>query len=625
MASRLGRQLWNIYEDLRTNNRVGFLTDEDFQKYFLGFIAYKYLSENLELYLDRELEIDNLSFEEAYNYERYKNFLERESIYNLGYFLTPNRLFRNIVSSNNYGNIILKELELAFAEISNSSIGTESQEDFENLFESVNLQASQLGKTLEEKNRVVFNILEALSNVDFGLNEFNSSLSLKYPFQSYDSSSNLIGLEENLSEDDLLLNSKKNIFLEKDSILEEYALEANFNKISLDDLEESSKSLDIEFKKSDNTSSNNESFKGEKDSNTPLNQSYNEIRIENQYSIGDAFEYLLDKFSLNNSGSEDFYTPKDVSLLVSKLVKSTKNSLNAVYDPCCGSASLLLELNKSVPAKLICGQELNAYYYNLSRENMILHNIHFKDFDIKQGDSLENPQHRDYPKFDAVVSQIPFNVKWTAKKTFLDDERFNEYNVLAPRVKAEYAFIQHMLYHLKSDGIMIVVVPHGVLFRSASEAAIRKIILGKMNYLDAVIGLPSNMFYATNSPACILIFRKNRQYDEDVLFIDASREFEKVKLRNNLRKEDIDKIVNTYKNRKEVDRYSHNASLKEIVDNDFNLNIPRYVDTYEKDSVNIEDIYKRREEVSKELQEVTEEIDALCRELNIENPLMDNY
>ena len=137
MASRLGRQLWNIYEDLRTNNRVGFLTDKDFQKYFLGFIAYKYLSENLELYLDRELEIDNLSFEEAYNYERYKNFLERESIYNLGYFLTPNRLFRNIVSSNNYGNIILKELELAFAEISNSSIGTESQEDFENLLKAL--------------------------------------------------------------------------------------------------------------------------------------------------------------------------------------------------------------------------------------------------------------------------------------------------------------------------------------------------------------------------------------------------------------------------------------------------------------------------------------------------------
>ena len=229
-----------------------------------------------------------------------------------------------------------------------------------------------------------------------------------------------------------------------------------------------------------------------------------------------------------------------------------------------------------------------------------------------------------YDKFDVVVSQIPFNVSWTAKKSFLNDQRFKEYNALAPRVKAEYAFIQHMLYHLDDDGIMVVIAPHGVLFRSASEESIRKIIVSKMNYLDAVIGLPSNMFYSTNSPACVLIFKKNRRYDDDVLFIDASKNFNKIKLRNNLRKEDINKIVGTYVSRAEVDKYSRRVSLREIDENNCNLNIPRYVDTYEEEEINIQEIYKRREEASRELKEVTYEIDELCKELGIENPLINN-
>ena len=628
MSSRLGRQLWDAYEELRLNNRVGFLTDEDFQKYYLGLIAYKYLSENLELYLDKVLEKDNLSFEEAYGYERYKRFIEREAIFNLGYFLRPNHLFRNIVSSKNYGTIILDELQWAFAEISNSSVGTDSQEDFENLFENVNLQASQLGKTDEEKNKVIFTILEALDTIDFELNEFNSSLSLKYP--SNNSSNDSIIEEDPKINAEILLNSKKNIFLEEESFMAD-----NMELNSVDSFEPSESilaknvsSIDAEKSLIEEESIVDFNELNSKEKNlkydSPDEMSYDSYRIQKQYSIGDAFEYLLDKFSLNASKSGDFYTPSDVSLLISRLVGTNKKSVNAVYDPCCGSASLLLELNKSIPCNLICGQELNAYYYNIARENMILHNIHFKDFDIKQGDSLENPQHKDYDKFDAIVSQIPFNVKWTAKKSFLADDRFREYNALAPRVKAEYAFIQHMLYHLDDNGIMVVIAPHGVLFRSASEAAIRKLIVSQMNYLDAVIGLPSNMFYSTNSPACVLIFKKNRRYDEDILFIDASKDFNKIKLRNNLREEDIDKIVDTYKNRLEIAKYSHKASQEEIYQNDFNLNIPRYVDTYEYSTIDPQDIYKRREEVSLELKKVTKEIEDLCKELGIKNPLLND-
>lgn len=614
MSSRLGRQLWDKYEELRTNNMVGFLTDEDFQKYFLGFITYKYLSENLELYLDKELEKDDLKFEEAYNFENYGKVLAKKAIYNLGYFITPNHLFRNVIASYNQGADISRELKWAFAEINSSCKKTESQEDFENLFESVNLQATPLGKKQEDRNRVIYNILNALDSVDFGLDEFNSSLSLINPYSEPDEESgvNLDDLEK-----EMLSDPNMNIFLDDSPLTESSPIA--FNEASVEEF------ADMEFSLKDNIATH---LENPDYPNSPINekmndQSYDSYRIQKQYSIGDAFEYLLDKFSLNASKSADFYTPNDVSVLVSKLVATNKKDIDAVYDPCCGSSSMLLELNKHVSLNLICGQEVNAYYYNIARQNMILHNIHFKDFDIKQGDSLESPHHIDYEKFDVVVSQIPFNGSWTGKKTFLNDQRFKEYNALAPRVKAEYAFIQHMLYHLDDDGIMVVIAPHGVLFRTASEESIRKIIVSKMNYLDAVIGLPSNMFYSTNSPSCVLVFKKNRRYD-DVLFIDASKDFNKIKLRNNLRKEDINKIVGTYVSRAEIDKYSRRVSLREIDENDCNLNIPRYVDTYEKEEIDIEKIYKRRDEASRELKEVTREIDNLCKELGIENPLINN-
>jgi len=224
--------------------------------------------------------------------------------------------------------------------------------------------------------------------------------------------------------------------------------------------------------------------------------------------------------------------------------------------------------------------------------------------------------------FDAVVSQIPFNSRWTADRSFLDDVRFMEYNILPPHSKADYAFIQHMLYHLNKDGIMIVVAPHGVLFRSAAEGKIRKMIVRRFNYLDAVIGLPANMFYSTNNPACMMIFKKNRKSD-DVLFIDASKGFDRTKLINYLQEEDISKIVSTYRNREEIEGYSHRASLNDIKENDFNLNIPRYVDTYEDEGEDIDydELVSRHKSVSDEINMVTREIEETYRELNIENDL----
>ena len=620
MENVLGRQLWSIYEDLKREKKIGFLTDDEFQKYFLGFISYKYLSEKLEAYVKNELKERNLNFEEAYGLKDYKKSLREKSIEDIGYFLRPNLLYKNIVSSKNYGNIIIEELDKAFAEISDSSVGRESQEDFQNLFEGVDLNASQLGKKMEDKNRVVFNILDALGSVHFDLDKESRNNTLlsksildnrKFNRKGY--SSSIYGERDarfRKMKDDMSISSKSNLnhikedFKALDSLVEKSREYNIMPSLSLADADE----LDYDL---------NENSLSE-DSHELEDETY-EKYIDNL--IGNSFEYLLSEFSLNSSNSSDYYTPNEVSTLIAKLISSQKTHLDSVYDPCCGSASLLLEVNKELPCDFICGQELNASFYNIARENMILHNIHYKDFDIKQGDTLEQPQHLNYT-FDAIVSQIPFNSRWTADKRFLDDVRFKEYNILPPHSKGDYAFIQHMLYHLNEDGIMVVVVPHGVLFRAAAEGKIRKMIVGKFNYLDAVIGLPANMFYSTNNPACMMIFKKNRDFDDDVLFIDASRDFNKFKLINNLREKDIYKIVSTYYLREEIEGYSHRASLDEIMRNDFNLNIPRYVDTYEEEkTMDFDDLVSRHKSLSVEIEQVTREIEEAYKELNIENDL----
>ena len=601
MTNSLGQDLWDIYEDLKEDNRIGFLTDDEFQKYFLGFISYKYLSEKLEAFVNDKLKYENLNFEEAYKHDDYKKSLREESINEIGYFVRPDLLFKNILYSNNIGNLN-EELEKAFNEISDSSIGTRSEEDFQNLFEGVDLNASQLGKEKKDKNKVIFNILEALGSVHFDLGKegmdnriFRKTILENSKFDKMDNEMSLLDNKvgdwsRKRQNEYYKINAKHN------SIQKDYAdldrlvdakMEPNLNEMN----------IEADYASFDR-----------KENLNPNIEKNNEKEIDNL--IGSGFEYLLSKFSLNSSNSADFYTPNEVSTLIAALIASKKRHLDSVYDPCCGSASLLLEIHKTIPCDAIYGQEINASFYNIARENMILHNIHYEDFDIKQGDTLEQPQHLG-ESFEAVVSQIPFNSKWSADKSFRKDIRFSEYKFLAPRTKADYAFIQHMLYHLRKDGIMIVVAPHGVLFRGSAEGKIRKIIVEK-NYLDAVIGLPANMFFSTNNPACLMVFRKDRAKDEDILFIDASRDFKKSKLINRLTHKDIKNIVKTYSNRKEIDKYSHRASLKDIKDNGFNLNIPRYVDAFEDKEEKIDP-----NKLSYEHDKLLEEIDALNKEIAI--------
>ena len=224
-------------------------------------------------------------------------------------------------------------------------------------------------------------------------------------------------------------------------------------------------------------------------------------------------------------------------------------------------------------------------------------------------------------KFITVVANPPYSTEWNPHAELLKyDDRFKDYGKLAPKSKADFAFIQHMIYHLDDNGTMAVVLPHGVLFRGAAEGTIRRYLIEEKNYLDAVIGLPSNLFFGTGIPTSILVFKKCRESDDNVLFIDASQSFEKGKNQNHLADEDVENIVETYRNRETIDKYSYAASLQEIEENDYNLNIPRYVDTFEEEEpVDLEQVQQDLNEIDSNIQDIEQEINGYLKELGVLN------
>lgn len=508
MVNNLEQKLWAVADELRGN-----MDANEFKNYILGFIFYRYLSEKQEAYLNKELTEDKITFEEAFKDDDLKDDLKEVSVEELGYFIEPQYLFKNIVEKCKINEFIINDLGKAFNQITNSSQGTGSEDDFEGLFDDVVLDSAKLGNKEKDRNRKISDIILHLNDIDFELD---------------------------------------------------------------------SDEVDI---------------------------------------LGDAYEYLISQFA-SDAGKKagEFYTPQEVSKILAKIVTLHKDKIKNVYDPTCGSGSLLLRISKEARVANFYGQELNTTTFNLARMNMILHGVKYGDFDIRQGDSLEDPQHKDM-QFDAIVANPPFSAKWSADKSFMDDSRFSAYGKLAPKSKADYAFVQHMIYHLNESGTMGIVLPHGVLFRGAAEGKIREYLVGEKNYLDAVIGLPGNLFYGTSIPTCILVFKKCREDDQDILFIDASKDFEKVKNQNKLRTQDIEKIVNTYANREEIDKYSHKASLEEIKENDFNLNIPRYVDTFEEEEpIDLNEVCDELDRIDAEMEKVDAEIKKYCEELGIRAP-----
>ncbi len=349
--------------------------------------------------------------------------------------------------------------------------------------------------------------------------------------------------------------------------------------------------------------------------------------------LGDVYQYLIGEFAANagKKGGE-FYTPYEVSKVLAKIVTNgveDEGKQFRVYDPAMGSGSLLLtvqnelKFGKKQGSVEFYGQELNTTTYNLARMNLMMHGVHYLNMTLKRGDTLD----KDWPSilkngietpalFDAVVANPPYSQKWSAD---LDkDPRFKA--GIAPKSRADYAFIQHSLYHLDSSGTMAIVLPHGVLFRGGSEAKIREQLI-RENRLDAIIGLPENLFYGTSIPTCILVFKGlNAKKDKDILFIDASRNFDKVKTKNVLLDNHIDDIIQTYIARTDKEKYSYLASFEEIEENEFNLNIPRYVDTFEEEEVvSLKDSVNKLIETDIKIKKTTENLVDTLNKMSSDN------
>jgi type I restriction enzyme M protein len=512
---QLHQTLWNIANDLRGN-----MDADDFRDYILGFIFYKYLSKKMSLHANNILKPDGLEYSNVIGHEMEEVLLQEiklDALDALGYFLEPTELFSELAKRGNSGGtnkFILEDLQKVLNNIEQSTMGSESEDDFGNLFEDLDLTSSKLGKTEEAKNELIVKVLMHLEGIDFDL--------------------------EN-NENDLL---------------------------------------------------------------------------------GDAYEYLIGQFA-SGAGKKagEFYTPQQVSKILAQIVTTDKERLKSVYDPTCGSGSLLLRVAKEVKeVGSFYGQESNPTTYNLCRMNMIMHDVHYKKFDIYNEDTLVNPSPKHIDKrFEAIVANPPFSANWNPD-SIISDDRFSPYGKMAPKSKADFAFVQHMIHQLDENGTMACVLPHGVLFRGAAEGHIRKYLIEDKNQLDSVIGLPSNIFYGTSIPTCILVLKKNRT-TKDILFIDASNDFEKVKTQNVLTDSHLASIIETFRTRQAKDKYSYNASLAEVQENDYNLNIPRYVDTFEEEEVI--DLFN----VSTDLKALENDIAAtdttiadFCKQLNIETP-----
>ncbi|HBM3721826.1 TPA: type I restriction-modification system subunit M [Listeria monocytogenes] len=325
-----------------------------------------------------------------------------------------------------------------------------------------------------------------------------------------------------------------------------------------------------------------------------LFQDLNMVALQKSDVLGDAYEYLIGQFAMESGKKAgEFYTPRQVSEVMAQIAAKTSN-ITSIYDPTVGSGSLLLTVKKHLKEDVqkdlnYYGQEKNTATYNLTRMNLLLHGVRPEKMSVKNGDTLSEdwPEDPSRPAegvlFDAVVMNPPYSLaNWNKSNLKVSDPRFEIAGVLPPDSKGDFAFLLHGLYHLGQTGTMAIVLPHGVLFRGGTEGEIRKRLLNK-NYIDTIIGLPGNLFTNTGIPVCVLILKKNRAISEPVLVIDASRNFIKVGKQNELQEKDIARIVDTYVERAEKAGYSHLASREEIVENDYNMNIPRYVESIDKE------------------------------------------
>jgi hypothetical protein len=331
--------------------------------------------------------------------------------------------------------------------------------------------------------------------------------------------------------------------------------------------------------------------------------------------LGDAYEYLIAQFA-SGAGKKagEFYTPQEVSTVLARIVTTGKKRLKNVYDPTCGSGSLLLRVKREVlDVGTIYGQEMNPTTFNLCRMNMIMHDVHYRQFDVRNEDTLERPQHMEH-RFEAIVANPPFSAHWKAGPTKSTDDRFSAPGKLAPESKADFAFLLHMLYHLDDNGVLACILPHGALFREGSEWNIRKYLIENLNCLDAVIGLPDKIFFGTDMATCVVVLRKNRGAKKDVLFVDASALCEKVDGGNHMKAEHIDELVGTYREWRNLKGFSAVVDIETIKKFDYDLYIPKYAPNYmEHEHVSFGEVRERLTAVNERLALVEKVIHDECR------------
>ena len=508
----LHRAIWAIADDLR-----GSVDGWDFKSYVLGTMFYRYISENLENYINEgEHAAGDIAFCYSALPDEDAEGAREGLIEEKGFFILPSELFCNVRANAANDENLNETLEKVFRNIENSAKGSVSENSFAGLFDDFDVNSNKLGATVAKRNEKLVKLLNGIGEMNLG-----------------------------------------------------------------------------------------------------------DVKNHDIDAFGDAYEYLMTMYASNagKSGGE-FFTPADVSELLTRLGTVGKTEINKVYDPACGSGSLLLKAEKVLGRDAVrngfFGQEINITTYNLCRINMFLHDIGFDKFDIECEDTLISPQHWDDEPFELIVSNPPYSIKWAGDENplLINDPRFSPAGVLAPKSKADLAFIMHSLSWLAPNGTAAIVCFPGIMYRGGAEQKIRKYLVDN-NFVDCVIQLPSNLFFGTSIATCIMVLKKGKA-DNKTLFIDATNECIKVTNNNKLTAENINKIVETFADRIETEHFSHLASYEEIAENDYNLSVSTYVEAEDtREKIDIKKLNAEIDEIVAREATLRAEIDAIIKEIEV--------
>jgi type I restriction enzyme M protein len=509
--TELHRAIWQIANDLR-----GSVDGWDFKQYVLGMLFYRFISENLTNFINKnERRIKGgENFDYAKLLDQEAEFGRKETIINKGFYILPSELFVNVRKIAREDNNLNETLASVFRNIEASAKGFDSEDDLKGLFHDLDVNSPKLGSTVERRNQLLVKLLTAIGDLNLG----------------------------------------------------------NYTDNTID-------------------------------------------------AFGDAYEYLMAMYASNagKSGGE-YYTPQEVSELLAQITTVGKQEVNKVYDPACGSGSLLLKFAKVLGKENVrqgfYGQEINLTTFNLCRINMFLHDINYNHFNIGHGDTLTDPKHWDDEPFDAIVSNPPYSINWEgdANPILINDPRFSPAGVLAPKSKADLAFVMHMLSWLSTSGTAAIVEFPGVLYRGGAEQKIRKYLVDN-NYIDTVIQLPPDLFFGTTIATCIIVLKKSKK-DNKTLFIDASAEFVRGGNKNKLSDANRAKVLEAFTNREDIEHFTKLVDNNDVAANDYNIAVSSYVaqkDTRE--VVNITELNKKIEKIVTHQHELRAAIDEIVKDI----------